>query len=536
MSEKNRRGYRCLGYAVVFALLAAATPAGALTNLNLDVACPGGPFDRGATVDVCVSINAATPLVAGDNCLGFSFDLRFDPTILEYVGTQAACVPAISYPASGWTLDAATVLPINSVRVVGSGVDALTGSGGLITLRFRVLAGAVPGACTDLVIMNAQFAGTSIGGTWTPCHCCVNAVKISGDVSYWRGAACAAFPPVYPVPCVTVELRGDPGCTAGPLQNSVITGGSCTANGPTAGHYEIGSENGINTHLCFKRTNTDLDYDDVAPKGDVGGAITISDALEIHRYYLGLTTLQDCPINGSYCGPVYPQQIAADVDGLGGVTMQDAGYIRQMVRYIQNKAFPWPAGVSKDWKFYCDHKDYTPISPPDKTVNVIAVLPGDITGSYANDADYGKPRPGLTLAVSEPQVLGRAVLVPVRLDGSPGDLGSFQVRLEYDPAVLRFVAGYAGDRAPTALVDAAAADGMVVLMSYTTDPRGYRNPGTLAMLQFERLTADGVNAHSPLALSGALVGEQPVQMKSGWFSTSSVAARSWGAVKQLYRE
>ena len=540
METSRPRGCRVLvGLVMGFALMV-ASQVYAVGNLNLElIADPAGPYDRGQEFWVTIKLNTA--LTAGDDIIGYLLDIQYtNAAVLEYVGPAPSgeaptCGASnMTYPGA-WDFLASSVPSPNTIRLVASGDQAIVGQGCLRRLKFKIKADAPLGECSTLSISNAMFNATTVGGTRTPVTACCKAVNFSGVINFWKNC-----PSPVPVSCVYVALY--PGLTcAGTPQDIDVSGGSCTS---TTGGYQVGGQAGVDATLCFSRVNGNDDFK--SGQADVAAAITAQDAILILRYLLSLDALDSCrlPDDANFCPPVqlpfdrYPARVAADVDGDGAITPLDSGLIRKVVSCVTlggaNPIACIPAQFKKDWRFFCGSKTYVNPQLPDKTYSPYAVLLGDVNGSYANTALYGKTNPDVTLAVPPVFTTDRDVFLPIELRGNPVGAYALQARVGFDSAVLRFVDAVAGDAAQGLQVETLAGSDAVAVIAYSV--AGLDASGTMALLHFERLTPDGQDVKSLIELTNATVGDDAVSALGGVFSTRPVTVQpsTWSQVKRLY--
>jgi hypothetical protein len=138
---------------------------------------------------------------------------------------------------------------------------------------------------------------------------------------------------------------------------------------------------------------------------------------------------------------------------------------------------------------------------------------------------------GLTVSVSDTTgAKGGTVEVPVNLEGA-SDVGSMDIVLKYDAAVLRAVAVEAGAIGKNAFIEAntAAREGEVIIA--LADSSGINGDGAVATISFE-VTGD-VGATSPLTLETVSVHnvdlvEVITTTESGTFSVTAEAPPETG--------
>ncbi|MFQ5599422.1 MAG: hypothetical protein ACE5G2_02580 [Candidatus Krumholzibacteriia bacterium] len=481
-------------------------------------------YNRGDIVSVEINVGSD---ISAENIIGFSLILAFDSDILDYLGAQT-CAAGITVPGD-WTIMDNSPGP-DEVRVAGAGVTPLSGSGCLRICQFQVRTDAPLGDCSQIALVNMILNNGSPCVSEGSAQVCVIARKVSGTVTYYKagvGSACNGSC----VPEVSVKMTSDTGCT-------VIVDQAVTSCGVSPS-YELFAADGESVYVCYERQNTcPTDYF----TGDVGDAIDPQDVGTLLQYFVLLSQLNLCPL--SQCAPddpifeSLPQRVAADVDLDGAITPLDAGLIAQTAAAIATgtTCSDIPAAFSMDWQFFCDQQSYLPLTS-DQVYDPIAVLPGDVDGSYQDTAKFGKSiLDDVALVVPYVYSGTRDVFVPVELRGTvPGALG-VQARVQYDAEVLRFVAAAVGAAAPGRSIWTNEHPGIIGLVLAGAAELDAEGP--VALLHFERLTPDGERVKSRIDLDRAKVGSQNVRAEGGQFSTfpTTLESRSWSTVKDLYRE
>ena len=221
------------------------------------------------------------------------------------------------------------------------------------------------------------------------------------------------------------------------------------------------------------------------------------DASLLLRFLVCEKSLTDCPFY--YCGyPVYPQQVAADVNCSGMITAYDASLILQYVVGIL-PAFPCPDA----WKWYQLPCYECVNSCPDK-ISFIGVLIGDVSGTTTVAPPLLSAAEATHIKLGIPRHDGTAVKVPVLVSGAE-DIFSAELKVEFNQRSLEVVSVEPAGLADNFQIGHRAEGGdLHIAMAGATAIDG---DGRIAVITLEKKGAAVVSATDRLALTGALFNE-----------------------------
>jgi subtilisin family serine protease len=411
-----------------------------------DTATLGFPAASGGNLQIVqVPLN-----VAGVQGLtSASVAISFDPAILSARGASAGSL------TPGWQVAANTQTPGTVLLSMASSGGAVSGAGSLALIEFDVV--GQPGSNTALTISSASFNDGAIPVQTSAGSFSVNPVySVSGSVLYWSAAR--------PVPATQLRLAG-----AATYNGTATAQGTFVINGVPADNYALTPE-----------------------KATAGGeGISAFDASLALRHDAQLATLAG------------PALTAADVNRNGQVTAQDAFLILQHAAGLTNLPFP---GAGQIWFF----------DPPSRAISGLAanldgqsftgVLLGDPSGNWqaGSSAPEGSARSSVragtgTTALSIPLANaqpGQVIDVPVTVQPAAGaQVLSADLELNFDPAVLGFVAATAGSVAVnwTAVANHQPSGRLRVAMAGSAP---LPSAGTLLVLRFQAV--GGAGSQSPL--------------------------------------
>jgi hypothetical protein len=375
------------------------------------------------------------------------------------------------------------------------------------------------------VVTEADLSGTSSITVSVP-------FPVSGHVTYWK---CGVASRGVPFTHVTLDQP-----TIGTVQGSDISRGAPNAN---IGFFSIPGLAGQPAFLTPARNDAATDFDDTHDT-DVRAAITSTDVALVVGFCMapGLFPLTDCPISdASHCGSptVYPQKIAADVDGSAGITQNDASVLLAIIANGMSSANAFPAAypIAHNWVFRCAQASLGSLTGSAGTYDPTAILLGDVNGGYSDTAARSrKVMAGTVLTIPELRSGGSRITVPVELKEAHGILG-LQARIVYDPSVLRFVEATTPTENPHIQTwGMGGGDGVVALVVIGLAQR-IEGTTRVALLTFDRVAPDVRRAYSPLLISRASADDEDLPVHNGLFASPGMDVQdaSWGSVKHLYR-
>jgi len=357
------------------------TVSGSCIAVSVPTNLTGG---QGSIVTVPINVGNLT----GQGVVSYDFTLTFNSSVL----TPAS--PA--FDAAGTLSNGLTVTPNTStpgqITVSAFGINALSGSGTLLNLRFNVV--GAPNSTTGLNFSLFRFnEGTPCSTTSNGFFTVQNNFSISGVISY-----CIAN--TKKVANVVLTTIGAP-----PL--------SGTSN--SSGNYTISNIPGGAVTVTPAKT------------GDVNG-ISSFDASQVAQASAGLITLTSC------------QQVAADASNNGSVSSFDASQIAQFAAGLPVN----PPNVTGTWKFVPANRLYNPLSSNLSNENYDAVLVGDVSGNWTSPTGpSGNTGTTVQIPVTLPNLstkAGSSVTVPVKVGNfGTSRIVSYDFEIEFDPSVLQLL-------------------------------------------------------------------------------------------------
>ncbi|MCS7465423.1 S8 family serine peptidase [Stieleria sp. ICT_E10.1] len=351
---------------------------------NAVLSLPTLTGDPGAVVDIPVSLADA------DGLRSVNLSITFDPTVLRLAQATDVSTGTLT---SGWSIETNILAP-GRVQIVLAGSSPITGSGTVANLQLSVV-----GAVATQSELSFENAVLNVGAIIPDLSNGVFAVNgfftLGGTVSYFQDAR--------PVPGTRLDLVG-----VGQQNDVTASTGTFTFNSVLTGAYELKPD-----------------------KNDQVVGISALDATAVLRNVAGLQALN------------VHQQMAADVNGIDGITALDASYILQ--KSVGNITGTFP-GAGKYWDFAPGERIYPLITGDLINQDFTAVLIGDVTGSWNADGSQNAPVGGNALQgdtvpfsldlVDVTGEMDQVVTVPLELDIGSSLAYAVDMAFSYDNTLL----------------------------------------------------------------------------------------------------
>ncbi|MFN8489081.1 MAG: cohesin domain-containing protein [Caldilineaceae bacterium] len=318
--------------------------------------------------------------VSGAGILAYTFQLAFNPTVLQLVNASTANTLSTNWQVVTNTLAAGQI----AVAVYTSG-SPLSGSGPLLNLVFQVT--TTPGLETDLSFTSFRFnEGMPLAQTRNG-HLSVNLVSLSGVITYTTSAL--------PVAGVVISATG-----ASSLVTTTNAPGQYQLKPPTVGNYTVTP----------------------GKQGDQRNAVSVLDAAWVAQCAVGLRPASDCPLR------------SGDGSGDGQLTVYDAALI---ARYVVGLTTP-PSRVGQ-WGFTPVSRSYPGLNNVLLNQNYTAYLLGDVTRNWgapvAQAADSNSLQASLVAAPSQTADVVQTLHLA---NAGATAITAYQLTVTYDANVLAF--------------------------------------------------------------------------------------------------
>ena len=310
-----------------------------------------------------------------------------------------ACGQGEVMAASGWNDYSCERTGDNCITVSSAGDVPLTGSGPLFYIQFTPGQTPAPCECCDVTFGTIEIR---TGQDLLPvcpveCEVCMASCSIEGYVYNWY-----------------CEENGDVTRTH-PIEGADVFLTWCE----TPMGARVTDASGYYLFDCLPLVY-ECPYCVEADHPPIPGNIRAYDASLVLQKTVGKLDLEDCPFETDG-GPVYPQQIAAEVSCNGLIQSYDASLILQ---YVVEKIDAW--GCPYYWTFLRSEEECSWVC--DKQVDFVGVLLGDVSGPLP-------PPPGdptdVPVWLGVPSHYEDYVEIPIRMkDGT--DICAAEFEIEFD--------------------------------------------------------------------------------------------------------
>ncbi len=369
---------------------------------GIDLWLPDMQANPGEDIVVPVSIQDVT----GWGVLGFDMEICWCDTptgLLQYLGCEIGDVMGLS----GWGDPVCGPCGGNCISVAGAGFTPLAGGGTLFNLIFHVSANAKPCMCCDLWFTHIDLYDPEkpLLVCWEDGQVCIDYCEVVGSVNNWycRYDDCGEKILTTPIEDARMHLYR--------CDEALAT----TYTDP-GGFYSFDCLPPLSADCPYC---VEVDYCRVPRE-----RIMAFDASLLLRFLVCAENLDMCPFY--YCGcPVFPQQVAADVNCSGMITAYDASLILQYVVGMI-PAFPCPDA----WRWFQIPCHECANQCPD-ALDFIGVLVGDVSGVGPCPAGLLSASEATHVKLGIPRHDGSIIKVPVLVTGAR-DIFSAELKMDYN--------------------------------------------------------------------------------------------------------